>query len=73
MTTSTMILEVPGMTCAHCEAAVKQELGSVPGVDHVEVDLATKLVTVAGSQLDPAALRAAVDEAGYEVTAQRTG
>lgn len=57
---------VPGMTCGHCEASVKEELGAVAGVQSVDVDLKTKLVTVSGSSLDGAALRAAIREAGYE-------
>lgn len=62
---------VPGMHCAHCEAAVKQEVSAVAGVEEVEVDLDSKLVTVSGGQLDDAALRAAVEEAGYEVAEAR--
>jgi copper chaperone len=57
---------VPGMTCGHCEASVKEELSAVAGVESVDVDLKTKLVTVSGSSLDDAVLRAAIDEAGYE-------
>lgn len=57
---------VPGMTCGHCKAAVSSELQEVAGVETVDVDLDAKLVTVRGSDLDDAALRAAIDEAGYE-------
>ncbi len=57
---------VPGISCGHCEAAVSTELREVPGVESVSVDLETKLVTVRGSELDDAALRAAIEEAGYE-------
>jgi copper chaperone len=57
---------VPGMSCAHCERAVRTEIESVTGVDSVDVDLDTKLVTVHGRDLDDAALRAAIEEAGYE-------
>jgi len=57
---------VPGMHCAHCERAVSEELAAVPGVDSVEVDLERKLVVVRGAPLDDAALRAAIEEAGYE-------
>jgi copper chaperone CopZ len=55
------------MTCEHCRAAVTGELGSVDGVRSVSVDLDSKLVRVSGEQLDDAALRTAIDEAGYEV------
>ena len=57
---------VPGMTCDHCKKAVSTELGSVSGVTEVDVDLKTKLVRVSGEGLDDAALRAAIQEAGYE-------
>ncbi len=57
---------VPGMSCDHCKHAVRSELAQVPGVEAVEIDLETKLVIVRGSTLDDAALRAAIDEAGYE-------
>jgi copper chaperone len=57
---------VPAMHCGHCERAVKEELATVPGVTEVEVDLETKLVTVTGDALDDGALRAAIEEAGYE-------
>lgn len=57
---------VPGMSCSHCEHAVRSELATVAGVESVAVDLAAKLVTVRGDGLDDAALRAAIEEAGYE-------
>jgi len=57
---------VPGMSCAHCEQAVSEELSAVAGVALVEVDLETKRVVVRGETLDDVALRAAIDEAGYE-------
>jgi len=64
MTTSTYT--VSGMTCGHCVNAVSGEIGALPGVTSVDVDLATGLVTVTSEQpLDAAAVRAAVDEAGY--------
>ena len=63
----TLTFTVPGMTCGHCEAAVKQEVGGVAGVSDVAVDLATKLVTVTGAALDRDAIVAAIDEAGYDV------
>jgi copper chaperone len=54
------------MHCGHCERAVRDEVGAVAGVSSVEVDLETKLVAVTGDSLDDAALRAAIEEAGYE-------
>lgn len=60
---------VPSMTCGHCEAAVKGEVGKVAGVADVTVDLQTKIVTVTGDDLQHDALVAAIDEAGFEVVA----
>ncbi|MDX6407528.1 MAG: hypothetical protein QOE13_599 [Gaiellaceae bacterium] len=59
---------VPAMHCGHCERAVKEEVSAVAGVDDVAVDLETKIVTVTGSTLDDRAVRAAIQEAGYEAT-----
>jgi copper chaperone CopZ len=56
---------VPGMSCSHCKAAVEEEVGGVPGVVSVEADPVSKLVVVRGD-VDDAAVRAAIDEAGYE-------
>jgi copper chaperone CopZ len=63
--TETMTYSVPAMHCAHCEMSVREELTEVEGVDEVVVDLETKLVTVRGRNLDDAALRGAITEAGY--------
>ena len=66
-----LIFTVPGISCAHCVAAIKSEVGKVGGVARVDVDLDTKLVTVtvAGGGVDREAVVAAIDEAGYEVAA----
>ena len=64
-----VVYTVPGMHCAHCEAAVKRELEAARGVEMVDVDLESKRVAVTGTGLDDAELRAAIDEAGYEVAA----
>ncbi|WP_433075971.1 heavy-metal-associated domain-containing protein [Dactylosporangium sp. CA-139114] len=59
---------VTGMTCSHCVNAVTEELGRLEGVSAVAVDLPTGAVTVTSDRpLDPAAVREAVDEAGYAV------
>lgn len=60
----TTTYEVTGMTCGHCERAVKEEVGGVAGVESVDVDLGTGQVTVHGD-VDDAAVRAAIAEAGY--------
>jgi copper chaperone CopZ len=54
------------MSCAHCVRAVEGELEAVAGVEGASADLETKLVTVHGSALDNATLRAAIAAAGYE-------
>jgi copper chaperone len=60
---------VPGMTCDHCKVAVTAEVAQVAGVASVDVDLDTKVVRVAGDGVDPAAVIAAIDEAGYDAVA----
>jgi copper chaperone len=62
----TITYTVPGMSCVHCTHTVSEELTAVDGVESVGVDLDTKLVVVAGEGLDDGALRAAIEEAGYE-------
>lgn len=60
---------VKGMTCGHCVGAVTTELTSLPGVTRVDVDLSSGQVRVASdAPLDDDAVRAAVEEAGYEVS-----
>ncbi|KKK04517.1 heavy-metal-associated domain-containing protein [Micromonospora sp. HK10] len=64
----TTTYQVQGMTCGHCVNSVSTEVGAIPGVTDVQVDLATGRVTVSSeSPLDPDAVRAAVDEAGYDL------
>ncbi|HWN26661.1 MAG TPA: heavy-metal-associated domain-containing protein [Actinomycetospora sp.] len=59
---------VAGMTCGHCVASVREEVGEVPGVSDVDVDLAAgRVVVTAESPVDDAAVRAAVEEAGYQL------
>jgi copper chaperone len=60
---------VPGMSCRHCVIALNEEVERVDGVESVEVALETKQMTVRGHGLDDTALRAAIDEAGYEADA----
>lgn len=60
---------VTGMTCSHCAQSVTTEVSNVPGVTEVDVDLASGQVRVVGDgPLDDEAVRAAVAEAGYEVS-----
>ena len=58
---------VPGVSCDHCVVAVSEEVGRVAGVESVVVDLDSKRVTVRGEALDDGTVRAAIDEAGYDV------
>jgi copper chaperone CopZ len=64
--TTSLTYLVEGMSCEHCRVAITEEVGGVAGVDAVDVDLATKLVHVHGSGLEDAAVRAAIDDAGYD-------
>ena len=64
--TETMTYSVPAIHCAHCAASIREEVSEVEGVDEVAVDLDTKVVTVSGTDLDDASLRAAIEEAGYQ-------
>ncbi|OLT47082.1 cation-transporting ATPase [Saccharomonospora sp. CUA-673] len=61
---------VVGMTCQHCVASVTEEVGEIDGVRSVDVDLETGAVTVTSDAELPAdAVRSAVEEAGYTLTA----
>jgi len=70
MSTTTTV-RVAGMTCGHCVQAVTDELTAMGGVQEVEVQLVaggTSTVTLTSDQaLDGGAVRAAVEEAGYEL------
>ncbi len=62
---------VRGMTCAHCVSSVTEEITEVPGVLSVSVDLVIdgdSVVNVeSGSEIDEELIRAAIDEAGYDL------
>jgi copper chaperone CopZ len=66
---ATLSYTVPAMHCSHCEAAVTEEISALDGVESVVVDLVSKQVVVTGDPLDDAAIRAAIEEAGYEAEA----
>ncbi|WP_328298757.1 heavy-metal-associated domain-containing protein [Streptomyces sp. NBC_00435] len=71
-TQTTTVYRVTGMTCGHCEGAVTTELSALPGVASVKAVAATGEVTVvSAAPLDEADVRAAVDEAGYELAGQQ--
>jgi copper chaperone len=62
----TLTYTVPAIHCAHCEMSIREEVSEVEGVEFVDVDLDTKVVTVRGVELSDEQLRAAIEEAGYE-------
>ena len=65
---STRSIVVAGMTCDHCARAVRAEIGKLPGVTGVDVDVAAGAVRITGDPLPgDTALREAVEEAGYEL------
>jgi copper chaperone len=67
---STSSYTVVGMTCGHCVTAVTEEVAQLPGVTAVDVDLASGGLTVTSeSPVDETSVRAAVEEAGYQVAA----
>jgi copper chaperone CopZ len=64
----TSTYRVAGMTCGHCVSSVTEELQALPGVESVDVVLPSGAVTVTSSEpIDEAAVRAAVEEAGYQL------
>lgn len=65
---TTDTVTVLGMSCQHCVDAVTAEVGRIPGVEQVDVDLAAGTVRITSLEpVDPEALREAIDEAGYEL------
>ena len=68
MTMQTETYTVTGMTCGHCVASVTEEISEIHGVESVDVVLDSGAVTVTSSQpLEEQAVRAAVEEAGYQL------
>ncbi|WUH93104.1 heavy-metal-associated domain-containing protein [Streptomyces sp. NBC_00433] len=67
-TMSDVVYSVSGMSCGHCESAVTREVTAIPGVISVKAVASTGLLTI-GSEgsVDDERVRAAVDEAGYEL------
>jgi len=59
---------VTGMTCDHCVNAVRAQVSSLPGVTKIDVDLTSgRVLVVSDAPVGDDAVRAVVDEAGYEV------
>ncbi|MEV8086401.1 heavy-metal-associated domain-containing protein [Streptomyces nigra] len=64
----TAVYKVSGMSCGHCEGAVSGEISELPGVSSVKAVASTGEVTVVSAlPLEEAAVREAVDEAGFEL------
>jgi copper chaperone CopZ len=61
-----LVYNVPGISCGHCTRAIEEEVALVVGVESVSADVDSKRVVVRGADLDDAAIRAAIDEAGYD-------
>jgi copper chaperone len=65
MTTETRTYTVPDISCDHCKQPIESAIAPLPHVEAVDVDVATKTVTVTGG--DPTATEAAIAEAGYAI------
>lgn len=64
---STTEYQVTGMTCSHCEMAIRDEVSRIPGVEGIDVSAQSgKLVVQSSAPVDEGAVLAAVDEAGYQ-------
>jgi copper chaperone CopZ len=62
----TVTYSVPAIHCDHCAMSIREEVSEVEGVEDVDVNLESKVVTIRGRELDDKALRTAIEEAGYE-------
>jgi copper chaperone len=67
MTTIELTYTVPGMSCEHCKTAITSEVSAVDGVQAVDVDLDMKRVVVRGTTVSDDEVRAAIDQAGYDI------
>ena len=65
----TTTYSISGMTCQHCVMSVREEVCEVAGVDGIDIDLASGRMTITGNGYEDAAIRAAVEEAGYAAAA----
>ncbi|EYT55757.1 heavy-metal-associated domain-containing protein [Microbacterium oxydans] len=66
MSTTTTEFQVTGMSCGHCETAIRSEVSEIPGVTGIEVSAQTgRLAVTAEQPIEDATVIAAVDEAGY--------
>ena len=67
---TTRVYDVPDISCGHCKTAIEGEVAKVVAVDTVVVDIEARTATVTGTA-DDDAIRAAIDEAGYDVAGVR--
>lgn len=59
---------VTGMSCGHCASSVQEEVGSIPGVTAVDVDLSSgKVIIDSDHKVEADAIKSAVEEAGYQM------
>ncbi len=64
----TISVTVTGMSCGHCASSVRDEVGNIPGVTAVDIDLASGKVTIDSErQVDADAIKTAVEDAGYQL------
>lgn len=69
MATTTTDYQVTGMTCSHCEGAIRSEVSQIPGVTNIEVSSQTGHLSITSEgDLDDVAVFEAVDEAGYQAS-----
>ena len=69
--TTTHTYYVHGMACDHCATSVTEEVSELAGVDRVDVDLRSSQLTITGNTIADAAVRGAVEKAGYELATDR--
>ncbi len=67
--TSEKSYTVQGMTCGHCELSVREQVEELDGIDSVDADRTTGRLVVRGAAIDDAAVRGAVQAAGFELVA----
>ena len=58
---------IGGMHCQHCVQAVNDALKALPGITSVTVSLEDNVATVSGPALDDAAIKAAIEDTGFDV------
>ncbi|UFT98260.1 copper chaperone CopZ [Radiobacillus kanasensis] len=64
-----LTLQVTGMSCGHCEQAVKEAINSLNGIQSVKVNLSSGQVDVDydENQVTPSKMKEAIEDQGYDV------